>query len=272
MRAIIKNNNDTALDISIQRSAADTLADAYDLTREIAAALASSPLAPATVELSSIPNPGDPIVISLSLPIETRLLSRLRSDGVQTDYARAVAVPQDPRARGELVARIEDVIAQYLTRIDAIRAVGWCLQDIRDHRADLFWQEQVPLSQITTLEEEFVVARAELIAPYIEGKYPVRQTELFAEFHQLPLLEQQIIVATGPSPQVSESILNGQKYSTSLLPDSERTALWTQMSARLLQAHWLVAVPPPRWAGGGGLWLGRGQKSRLLPSSQMITV
>lgn len=147
----------------------------------------------------------------------------------------------------------------------------WCLQDLRDWRTDLFWQEKVPAEQIVAIENEFVTAREELIAPYIEGKYPVKQTELFAEFHQLSLLEQQVIAAASRNAQ-STAVLNTQNSRSSLLPDAEKAALWNTLTAHLLQSNWLIKVSPPRWSGGAGAWLGRGQKSMLLPPSQMITI
>ena len=279
MRAVIRANEEQVLQIVLHRSGSDTTEQAHETINEIASSLQQAGLPNLQIITPYRPHmpSGGPTQVSLIPATVPEAAVRTRPDGSLYEFTRLVAQPRDPLERGVLIDVLEDITHQHVTPVDALPAVKWCLHDLVSRRIDLFWDTDFSLNadEVKQLELQFINARSELLAPYLEGKHPVVQSELFAEFHEeLDLLEQQVIAWACEGPSISQQKLDRYDSPASAMTWADKEELWDRLAANILSRNWLVEVEAPSWYNGTSLepWLARGQKSKLLSPSQLITM
>jgi hypothetical protein len=202
--------------------------------------------------------------------------------GDMRTFKRRISLPESIDERAELIALLEDVSCQYMERVDALGAVGWCLKPLEEIGRTINPTEKNPLSNdqreiVEAQEAKYIDERARLLAPYLAGKHPIVLPDIFAAFYsELSLAEQRLIHrmvdgrdginATSLTNHSSGKLMRGLTY-------GERKAQWTLISDHLLRTQWAVVGTSQRLHMKNSYdapILVRGKKSNLLPLAQMV--
>lgn len=247
MQAIIKPHCDEHLLVSIARRAGEAEQQAQQLTQGLFQRLRR--------ELA------DWAILSFPSRQSSRM-QILCSPSVKTTI---------PAVRAQQLSRLESVVAEELAEVDAMRALSWVMANDCGkliQQLPLYFGRSAERAQLATSDARYSAIKMPLIEAYLGGKSPVRQSDLFEEFHHLPAHLRRLLGELQRSPELNcDRLMDtfGMIWHSAHVPAA--IAGWPVLAAKLIEAGWAVRASG---STAGKPLLKRGAKSDLLPHSQMF--
>jgi len=267
LRGVISSEGARSLVIDVHRTAGDDALSAWRLANDVAHEL------DATINQGwGISGPvGSETNLSAKPPAARVVITLPAAEAQQRyDYTVSAAAVTDYHQRATIVHQLEDVLSQYLTNVDWLPALQWCLDGQFANRAPRFTTDPADYARALEAWRPREQARAELLEPFCAGHHPVKQHELFSEFNlELTPMERAITLVASSDSIHARAISHVLAEPT--MPFDQTAAHWREVSGKLIETDWVAKAPLYKFDDPS--WLPRvvrGGKAGLLPRSQML--
>lgn len=241
MRASLIAENDFPLRLTLQRTAGESPEQAYKIACELADYFDRE------LPEYRLTRPSQPSRTNTG-PVALRLIPPVEHVLTQHDYIEVLRA-QTVAERQAVVDAVEAVVSEHIERVNSLPLIGWVLRRDQMRLSNLLYllgyanPRPGEFADAIAAATEYTAHRRELMGPYLEGRYPVKQPALLAEFEQLERHQRKVISWAMSREVDRHSLPAADIVAGALLNNRDLESDWPNIAERLRQQGWLAPMP-----------------------------